>query len=178
MLIFKLYKKEFILSSLFICLFLWASFMSILIFNQKNEILVITKDRGFFEVLKKEKETNLEVQNFLRHFIGLSLNFDKNSYDKNISKAGDMMSDALWNKQRKDFIKTSFYIKENQIIQTTQIIEVKEITDRTYEIKVENIKFKKGKTDKSFKKLVIHLSNNQRNYKNPWRYYVSDIKVK
>ena len=178
----KLFKTEMTLIALILSLIFWGLTMSFLAFQNNSQVILIGKTKEGFKIIKAtDKEdkssSSLEAVNFIRHFIALTFNFDKKSYVKHISLAGDLMSEKLWNKKEPEFKKTASFIKTKNIIQSSELISITKQSN-TYEAKVISYLFKNGNLTKKNKTIVLSLTTNQRSFENPWGYNVSEFKVK
>ena len=177
----KLFKFEMTLISLIIALLFWGLSMSFLAFQNKSQVLLIGKTKEGFKLIKADDETqdkgSLEALNFIRHFIGLTFNYDSKSYVRHISLAGDLMSENLWDNKEPEFKKQASFIKKNKISQSSELLSVTRKSNQ-YEVEVINYLFKNGNLTKGNKIIILSLTHNQRSFENPWRYNVSDFKIK
>ena len=173
-----IYKNQTVLTALIISLMLWGIVVGILAFQNKEKVILIGKVGESFQLIKDKEKSPLETENFIRHFLGLTLNFDRRSYKRNISLAGDLMTEKLWQKKKPEFKEMAGFIKENQIIQSSELLKIKKAKTNQYEVKVRNYLFKKGILSEKDKLLSLSLTENKRSYENPWRYSVSKIEVK
>ena len=178
-LLMLIYKNEMILFFLITSLFLWSIFSTFLAFQNKTKVILIGKTENSYQVINSDEETNpIEAQNFIRHFMALTLNFDKTSYKKHISSAGDLMTETLWKKKKIEFAGMVDFINQNKVIQSSEILNIKRQKRNFYEIKIRNYLFKNGILTETDKNILISLTENKRSYENPWRYSVSEVKVK
>lgn len=173
-----IYKNEIVCFFLIISLFLWSLFATFLAFQNKAQILLIGKNNGSYQIIKDEEQSPVEIRNFIRHFIALTLNFDKKSYKRHISMAGDLMTDALWNQKNDEFKEMAGYIMDQNIIQSSEILSIKKQKRNLFEVKIRNYLFKKSVLTETDKFILLSLTKNKRSYENPWSYSVSGIKVK
>ena len=88
------------------------------------------------------------------------------------------MTEKLWKKKKPEFKEMAGFIKENQIIQSSELFKIKKTKTNQYEVKVRNYLFKKGILSEKDKLLSLSLTENKRSYENPWRHSVSKIEVK
>ena len=173
-----IYKNETILIAFIGSLILWAVTMSFLAFQNKTQVILIGNKEGSYQLIKEGEKDPLETENFIRHFLGLTLNFDEKSYNDNISLAGDLMTENLWERKKSDFTEMAGFIKKHKVIQSSELLEITKIKTNNYEVKVRNYLFKKGILTKKEKLLSLSLTENTRSFENPWRYSVSEIEVK
>ena len=177
-----LYKNEMFLVVLILSLFLWGLTMSWLAFKNESQVILIGKTETAYKIISPQDEnkdkTSLKALNFIRHFIALTFNFDEESYIRNISLAGDLMSENLWNKKEAEFKETASFIKKNKVIQSSELLSLKKLNSSQYSAEIKNYIFKNGNLTKGNKTLIISLSKNERSMENPWSYNVSDFKVK
>ena len=102
----------------------------------------------------------------------------KKVYKKHISLAGDLMTEKLWKKKKPEFKEMAGFIKEQKVIQSSEILQIQRIKANSYEIKIRNYLFKKGVLTEKDKSIFLSLVENQRSYENPWGHSVSGIEVK
>ena len=93
-------KNEIVLVLLITSLFLWSVLATVLAFQNKEKVILIGKEGGSYQLIESAEKNPLERENFIRHFLGLTLNFDEGSYRKHISLAGDLMTEELWKKKK------------------------------------------------------------------------------
>ena len=129
-------------------------------------------------MINDEENSSVEAQNFIRHFMALTLNFDKTSYKKHISLAGDLMTEHLWKKKKIEFAGMVDFIRQNKVIQSSEVLNIKRQKRNFYEIKIRNYLFKNGVLTETDKDILISLVSNKRSYENPWRYSVSEVEIK
>ena len=178
-LLMLIYKNEMILFLLLLSLFLWAGLASIFAFQNKEKMILIGSTDGFYHVINKNHEqSSIETENFIRHFLALSLNFDKSSYRRNVGLAGDLMTDKLWEEKQSEFKEMDSYIRDQKIIQSSEIVSIKKQKRNLFEIKIRNYLVKKGVLTETDKFILLSLIENKRSYENPWRHSVSNIEVK
>ena len=85
------------------------------------------------------------------------------------------MTEKLWKKKKPEFKEMAGFIKENKVIQSSELLKIERIKTNRYEVKVRNYLFKKGILKEKDKLLSLSLTENKRSYENPWRYSVSEI---
>ena len=173
-----IYKNEMVFLILITILFLWGVVSTILAFQNKEKVFLIGKTNGSYHLIENEPKEPLETENFIRHFLALTLNFDEKSYKEHISIAGDLMTDSLWFEKKNEFTEMAGFITKNQVIQSSEILSITKQTSNLFEVKIRNYLFKKGVLTKTEKILFLSLVENKRSYENPWRHSVSNIKVK
>ena len=173
-----IYKNETALLVLIISLFLWGLVVSLLAFKNKAQVVLIGKTKDSYQIIDSEEKDPVETSNFIRHFIALTLNFDKESYKRHISLAGDLMTESLWEKKELEFKEMFNFIKKNTVIQSSEILKIQKVKSNLYEIKIRNYLFKKGNLTEKDKLILLSLTENQRSYENPWRLSVSRIEIK
>ena len=173
-----IYKDEMVFLLLVGGLFLWGVLATTLAFTNRQKVILIGKTKGSYHLIDKEEKDPLELENFIRHFLALTLNFDEESYKRHISLSGDLMTEKLWKKKKPEFKEMMSFIKEFKAIQSSELLEIRKIKSNSYEVKIRSYLFKKGVLKEKDKFILISLTDNQRNYANPWRYSVKDVEVK
>jgi len=91
-----IYKNETVFLCFITGLFLWGVVATLLAFQNKEKVILIGKTGNSYQLIENEVKTPFETENFIRHFLSLTLNFDEKSYGRHISLAGDLMTDSLW----------------------------------------------------------------------------------
>ena len=173
-----IYKNEMALTAFIGGLICWGTIASFLAFKNKSQVILIGKTKNSYQLIEKETKDTLEIENFIRHFLGLTLNFDEKSYKRNISLAGDLMTEILWKKKKPEFKEMAGFIKENKVVQSSELLGIKKLKTNHYEVKVKNYLFKKGILKEKKKTLSLSLTGNERSFENPWRYSVENIEVR
>ena len=171
-------KGEIILIALIGSLTLLSLITSILAFQNKTKLVLIGKTKSSYQLITNEEKDPQEVVNFIRHFLALTLNFDKQSYQKNISLAGDLMTESLWKKKKKEFKEMFGFIKNNKVTQSSEILNITKIKTNQYEIKTRNYLLKRGFLTEKDKIIFLSLVDNQRSYENPWGHSVANVEIK
>ena len=177
-LLIELYQKEMAVISLIISLTLWGLTSSYLAFQNKTKVILIGKTKESYQLIKEDSTTPKETENFIRHFLALSFNFDEKSFKKHISLAGDLMIEDLWKKKKPEFIEMASFIKRNKVTQSAEILKIQKLKSNLYEIQVRNYLFKKGILTETNKLISLSLIENERSFENPWRHSVSNVEIK
>ena len=177
-LLIQLYKQEIAIFSLIVSLMLWSVVATILAFQNKSQIVLIGKTKDSYQLIKDEEQTPVEIGNFIRHFMALTLNFNKESYKRHISLAGDLMTEELWKKKKAEFIKMFDFIKKNKVTQSAEVLKIQKVKNNIYEVKVRNYLFKNEKLTEKDKLILLSLTEKERSFENPWRLSVSHVEVK
>ena len=177
-LLIQLYKQEIAIFSLIVSLMLWSVVATILAFQNKSQIVLIGKTKNSYQLIKDEEQTPVEIGNFIRHFMALTLNFNKESYKRHISLAGDLMTEDLWKNKKAEFIKMFNFIKKNKVTQSAEVLKIQKVKNNIYEVKVRNYLFKNGKLTEKDKLILLSLTEKERSFENPWSLSVSNVEVK
>ena len=173
-----IYKNEMVFLLFIGGLFLWGVVATLLAFTNREKVVLIGKTKHSYQLIDKKEKDPLEIENFIRHFIALTLNFDEKSYKRHISLSGDLMTEEFWKKKKPEFKEMMSFIKEFKVIQSSELLGIKKIKINSYEIKIRSYLFKKGILKEKDKFILLSLTDNQRNYANPWRYSVKGVEVK
>ena len=173
-----IYKNEILCFILILSLLLWGLFTGLLAFRNKTQVVLIGKANSSYHIITNEETSPIETKNFIRHFIALTLNFDKQSYRKHISLAGDLMTEDLWKKKKAEFKEIDSVIRDKNIIQSAEILQIKKNKKNLFEVKIKNYLFKNSILKETNKSIFISVTHNKRSYENPWRHSVSSIEVK
>ena len=177
-LLFLVYKNETVFFVLISSLFLWGLLASILAFQNKEKVILIGTVNGSYKVINDREMDPLETENFIRHFLGLTLNFNEANYRKHISIAGDLMTESLWLEKKKEFKEMAGFIKKHQVVQSSEVLSITRKKKNLFEVKVKNYLFKKGVLREKENLISLSLIKNERSYENPWRHSVSNVEVK
>lgn len=173
-----IYKNEMVFLLFIGGLFLWGTVATALAFMNRENVVLIGKTKDSYQLMDKEEKDPLEVENFIRHFIALTLNFDEKSYKRHISLSGDLMTESLWKKKKPEFKEMMNFIKEFKVIQSSELLGIKKIKTNRYEVKIRSYLYKKGVLKEKNKFILLSLKEGKRSYANPWRYSVKNVEVK
>ena len=172
-----IYKDEMVFSLLIGGLFLWGVVATTFAIKNREKVILIGKTKNSYQLIDKKEKDPLEIENFIRHFLGLTLNFDEESYKRHISLSGDLMTEALWKRKKPELKEMMSFIKEYKVIQSSELLEIRKIKSNHYEVKIRNYLFKKGVLKEKDKFILLSLTDNKRSYANPWRYSVKSVEV-
>lgn len=173
-----IYKNEMVFLSLIAGLFLWGVVATLLAFQNKEKVILIGKTGNSYQLIEEEVKTPFETENFIRHFLSLTLNFDEKSYGRHISLAGDLMTDSLWFQKKAEFKEMANFIKKHQVVQSSEILSITKQKANLFEVKIRNYLFKKGVLTENEKLILLSLIENERSFENPWSHSISNIEVK
>lgn len=173
----KLYQKN-IFSLLIITLLVcWSISMSVLAFRNQTKILIlqVTED-GVFDVSSDEnKLDNIFLINFLRAYVGYCYNYDVNSFDKNMSRCSDMMSEKLWNTKKEQISRAVNELKSDKVSYTTSLDKALSKPDGSFELNITTTRFYSGGTSDAKVKLTLQITKTKRSVQNPWGYEVQNV---
>ena len=173
-----IYKNEMVFLCLLGGLFLWGVVATILALQNKEKVILIGEKEGSYQLIENEPKNPIETENFIRHFLALTLNFDKESYGKHISRAGDLMTDSLWFEKETEFKEMAGFIAKHQVIQSSEILSITKQKGNLFEVKIKNYLFKNSSLTEKEKLILLSLTENKRSFENPWRHSVSSVEVK
>lgn len=173
-----IYKNEMVFLSLIAGLFLWGVVATLLAFQNKEKVILIGKTGNSYQLIESEVKTPFETENFIRHFLSLTLNFDEKSYGRHISLAGDLMTDNLWFQKKAEFKEMADFIKKHKVVQSSEILSITKQKANLFEVKIRNYLFKKGVLTENEKLILLSLTENERSFENPWSHSISNIEVK
>ena len=173
-----IYRNEIVFCCLFFGLVLWGAVATVSALKNKEKVILIGQTGGFYQVIDKEEKSPLETENFIRHFLGLTLNFNNESYRRHISLAGDLMTESLWRKKKPEFQEMAGFVRKNKIIQSSEILKIRQVKPDHYEVRIRNYLFKNGSLKEKDKIILLSLTENKRSFDNPWRQSVANIEVK
>ena len=174
---YKIFKSDiltlFLIFSLtFACLILSAK----LIFQKEKLLVIETSSKGIRLVKSDFKPQDEEKFIFLRRFFTILLNYDPKTYQDHIEKAGSLMSQSLWNKKKEEFLKTNKEVKEKNLEQQTEVLDIKEVEKNRFKVSIHFYFFIKGKIKSSGKATaLVTIKETRRTRLNVWGYEVSYV---
>jgi hypothetical protein len=176
-LLFNAYQKELLVFYLILILSLWAIIASYVAITKKDHTLLVGINQNGATIISSldDKSELTLTKNFLRRFIGLTYNWDHNSFRENIELAGDLMSDELWSKKLSDFKLIETRIKESDIIQSAEILGITRLDENVYEVPVKTSIIRNGRNYSEQTKIRITLKKIERNLRNPWGMEVINV---
>lgn len=119
----SLYYRQFLLGTLIATLALWAITASWKATTAEPRFsIILANEDGIHLIKENDIPTNTAfLQNFILAYVGYCYNYSASTFDHNIRKCGDLMSQALWNEKQSDITRTANSIRSEAFIQSTMI---------------------------------------------------------
>lgn len=152
----------------------YAGIASVLLLRLKPQTLLIGVDQYGTRVIRESGGRLLkkEKENFLKRFLALLYGYDSETFEKRISDGGDLMADLLWSEKREEFDRIGKQLKNEDLTQEVQVLELREIDDWTYQTDLQ-LKIRRKLTESVVKLRVdLRIRPNPRRENNPYPYEV------
>jgi hypothetical protein len=167
---FTFYRNGLLTLSIILSLFLWAVSSTLWAVNQKPQTIIIglTGNGPVIVSDTEDKLSDLDAENFIRRFIALGFNYTSLTYVENMSLASDLMSEALFEKQKSEFQSVSETLKTRYVDQGATVSSIKRLEPNRYEImvKTNQVLDKRNETFDTRVRVKIHPA--ERTTRNPW----------
>lgn len=180
--VFIIFENQLIRVFFLLTLLFYSIFMSYLFFNKNEKIILIGIDnKKTFRIENKDNSLlKYEELNFVRYFTTLLYNYDKSTFENNVGKATEFMTDKYWSNNKKTILDLHEKVKNNGLSQSSFVYKIVQNKDLTYSVFIETqLSFKskdkiKSKIDKY--EIKLSLTKSQRSESNVWALAVNDIK--
>jgi hypothetical protein len=147
---------------------------TILLFRLNPKPVLIGIDPYGTRVIREggDRLIRQEKENFLKHFLALQYSYDQATFQKRVSDCGDLMAEELWAQKKIEFERLSQQLKVEELTQTVEIKEVREIDSANFEADLV-IHVKRRLNESSVKLRVdLKIHPNPRRENNPYPYEV------
>jgi len=165
-----IFEKRFMLYILFLVLFTWSIFVSILAFSNKESIILVGIDGNGTRIITSNNDPifKTEIVEFLKEFTSNMYNFKPTTYQNRVGQAVEYLSAGLWQTEKNKILSFGETVLANQINLTSEIAKISHIENKSYEILI-TTKEKSKLLNRSKKiKLILDVENVARSSKNPW----------
>lgn len=115
--------------------FAWAVTSTVLLLRSKPILIGI--DENGVRVIAEDKDKLVlnEKLNLIKRFVFHYYNFDANDYDGQLTVAGNLMNNSLWETKQQEFRRLSLNLKEHPtLLQQAKIEDIRLIDECTYEV--------------------------------------------
>lgn len=161
---------------LIVGLLVYSAVCTVVMLQIKPTTLVIGIDSYGTRVIETKDDhlIRLERHNFVKSFLTLLFNYNSDNFSKNASMAGDMMSSEAWNKRQTEFKQLVSSLKEVPIQQVSEVEDIREIDQTSYEADLKITIRSKLNEKKLRVRVVMNLKPASRTAINPFPWEVSN----
>ncbi|MCH2534715.1 MAG: hypothetical protein MK008_09770 [Bdellovibrionales bacterium] len=177
-----LFENQIIRITFLITLLIYSFSISFLFLNKKEETLIIGIDNNktFLIESSENKLLQSEEMNFVRYFTTLLYNYDRSTFEANVGKATELMTDKYWIDNKDLILNLHQRVKNQGLAQSSYVYKIIKHKNMNYSVFIESqISFKSNNEIKSkINKYEIKLSllKTKRSKNNAWAFAVNDIK--
>ena len=158
-------------------LLLWSIVATVLVVTRKDKTILIGIDDAGTRVITDSSDRLLksELKNFLQEFLNSYYQYDDKTFLENISKATEMMSEDLWDRNKAHLIEVSENLKKVPLTQNLEIESIDLIDDGKIEVEL-ILKIKARLNEQPVKlKVILEYKSKERSEKNPYQYELTEI---
>lgn len=150
--------------------------VSALLVTNRQQTIVVGIDQFGTRILGKNDDRllKLEKHNFLTKFITHAYNYTSDTYSTELSAAGDLMSNALWDAKQSELRQINDKIKQHKLVQSSVTKDLREISQSSYQADLEITVKDKLNERKTSLRVDFTLSPNTRNTQNPFPFEVNN----
>jgi hypothetical protein len=162
--------------TLFIALTLWASVATVLLVRAKPTTLLVGIDQYGARLITDQSDRLLkaEAENIAKRFVVTLLNYSAETFESQVSQAGDLISQKAWELRRDEFRKLSERLKGQEFSQSAKIQEVRQVSDLEFEIDVKVDSKSRLQTATTSLRYQLKLQPKKRTVENPSAFEVAD----
>ena len=147
----------------------WISKMKI------DPIIIAVDDFGTRVLNEDDRLVKIEKENFLIRFLGLQYEFGPETYSSQISLSGDLMSNLLWEKKKKEFLRIAEKLKKLPLRQHFEVEELREIDALHYEADLKIVIQNRLQQKDLRYRVGLGLHSKKRDSRNPYPFEVDSL---
>jgi multidrug efflux pump subunit AcrB len=123
---------------LFLGVVVWALVATVLLLKNQPKTLLVGIDQYGARLITDQSDRLLkaEAENIAKRFVVTLLNYSAETFESQVSQAGDLISEKAWELRRDEFRKLSERLKGQEFSQVAKIQEVRQVSDLEFEIDV------------------------------------------
>lgn len=114
----------------------WAVIATVLLLRTKPSTILVGIDRYGARLIIDQNDRLLkaEAENVAKRFVTTLLNYSAETFDSQVSQAGDLISQRAWELRREEYRKLGEKLKGQEFSQIAKIQEVRQVEALEYEI--------------------------------------------
>lgn len=155
---------------------LWALVATVLLLKNQPKTLLVGIDQYGARLITDQSDRLLkaEAENIAKRFVATLLNYTAQTFESQVSQAGDLISQKAWELRREEFRKLSEKLRGQEFSQEAKIQEVRQVSDLEFEIDVKVESKSKLQVATSTLRYQLKLQPKKRTSENPSAFEVAD----
>lgn len=152
--------------------------VSLALLQKEDKILLIAISDGDVKTISDHNDRILqsELKNFIKKFLDDYFQYSSTSYEAQISKASDLMSQNLWTQLLPELEKQKNKLKSVDLIQLAEIESIDSVSNLAFEA-VLKVSVKTKLETRAFRiRVHLKLAEKKRTETNPWNYEVIEVR--
>ncbi|RYZ93133.1 MAG: hypothetical protein EOP06_02085 [Proteobacteria bacterium] len=127
----RMYREELLRWILIIVLALWALTVTVAYLRSRPQTIVIgvSDDASYLIETRSQSHEAKEKLTYLKAFIANYYSFNEKNYDAKMSRAGDSMSQDLWQSKQAEILKIKASLASNPYSQEIKLLSVDDLGD-------------------------------------------------
>ncbi len=170
-------KVRYLGRGIFVLSILYSVVLSFLLFRNQPKTLIIGVDSSGTKILTDSNEKLLqgEVLSFLKSYIALTYRYTSETYESQLSRSGDFLTDELWNEKQASFKAIGEKLKSRDLIQNAAIQGITQIDANKYTAQLQ-MSIQEKLTTRSVKlKVTVETIKAPRSPENPYPIRISKL---
>ncbi len=173
----RFFREELLRWGLIVALAAWALTATLaLILKRERTILIGVSDDSSYLI----QEVNPSVQrkelaSFIKAFVSQYYSFEAATYEARLSRAGDFMSQELWQLKQSEILKMKDALSKDPLSQRASIVSIDEIGDGKLEVLLAVAVQKRLRTTQVRLTVSLKIENQKRTLENTWPYRIVEI---
>lgn len=158
-------------------LIIYSGVATVLLLRNKPQTIVVGVDESGTRLLTEDNDklAEKEVLAFIRGFVALHYRYSSETYERQISQSGDLMTLDLWNQKQSEYEKISKDIVGQSIIQDAEIADITQVGASAFDLSI-GMTIQRKLEQKRFKiKVRIELTKSARSKTNPYPFSIARL---
>ena len=174
---FQIYKEKIFYILIFLFTFIWAVVSTFKSMSNVEKIVLLEVKSGVIQTIESKDLTtpNTFIVNFIRYYVSYCYNYDISSFDYNINKCSDLMSQNLWNEKQDSIERAIRELKENKVQYSSYIEKIEMKSEGEFIALIVSNKNESGSISNVKVKLHLIIKEILRSKNNPWGFEVDNV---
>ena len=171
-------KKHLTQLALICSLSLWAGSTTFLLLRREDEkLLLIGIDENGTRLITRSDDPLLktEIIHFVKEFISRLYSFNPETFEENLGRASDLMSKALWDKEKDRVLKLSEIVKKEGISSKAKIESISKTRDGKYTAQIQLTEERRAGKHERKLGIEVSLTKVERSEANPYGIEVDSL---
>lgn len=179
MILFKsaLYREELLRWTLILVLLAWGLTATAYALSKRQEVLLVGFDQNGARIISDDKDKLLQSEAvlFIQTFLKSYLNYAPHSFETQMGKAADFMSEKIWAQEQPKLLKIAERLKKDPLSQSGEALAIDQVGEGAFEIEARIRVIRRAQVSEAKVLIQLELRKRTRTTANPWIFEISHL---